>query len=184
MKSNYAMNRLSLAIALGILSCGLVVGQGRPKAEITPLVDADAVHAGSTVRVALQVALPDGLHVQSNKPRDPMLIPTVLTIEAPAGVTVAEIVYPEPTDFAQAGQKEPLAVFEQRFVVGAQLTLDATVAVSDLVVPARFRYQACDASTCFAPAREEARWTLQVVASATAVSARFPEVFDRLKFRR
>ena len=102
-----------------------MLAQGRPKAEVTPLVDADGVHAGSTVRVALQVALPDGLHVQSDKPRDPMLIPTVLTIEPPAGVTVSEIAYPEPTDFAQAGQKEPLAVFEQRFVVGAKLTLDA-----------------------------------------------------------
>jgi DsbC/DsbD-like thiol-disulfide interchange protein len=177
------MNRLSSVIALGILSSGLVLAQGRPKAEVTPLVDADAVHAGSTVRVALQVALPDGLHVQSNKPRDPMLIPTVLTIEAPAGVTVSEIAYPDPTDFAQAGQKEPLAVFEQRFVVGARLTLDATLATGELIVPARFRYQACDASTCFAPSREETRWTLKVVPSATAVSPRLPEVFDRLKFR-
>ena len=178
------MNRLLMPIALGVLSSGLVLAQGRPKADVTTLVDADAVHAGSTVRVALQVALPDGVHVQSNKPRDPMLIPTMLTIDAPAGVTVGEIVYPEPTDFAQAGQKDPLAVFEQRFVVGARLTLDATLAAGDLIVPARLRYQACDATTCFAPAREEARWTLHVVSSATPVSARFPEVFDRLRFRR
>ena len=86
-------------------------------------------------------------------------------------MTVSEIVYPEPTDFAQAGQKEPLAVFEQRFVVGARLTLDATVAAGDLIVPARFRYQACDASTCFAPSREETRWTLKVVSGATPVVA-------------
>jgi DsbC/DsbD-like thiol-disulfide interchange protein len=173
-----------LAMTLGVLASGLVVAQGRPKAQVTPLVDADGVHAGATVRVALQVSLPDGLHVQSDKPRDPMLIPTVLAIEPPAGVTVTEITYPQATDFAQAGQKEPLAVFEQRFVVGAKLTLDGTLAAGEVVVPARLRYQACDAATCFAPAREETRWTLLVVPSSAAVSARSREVFDRLKFRR
>ena len=35
-----------------------------------------------------KVSLPEGLHTQSNKPRDPLLIPTELTIDAPAGVTV------------------------------------------------------------------------------------------------
>jgi hypothetical protein len=39
----------------------------------------------------------------ANKPRDPSLIPTELTIEPPAGVVVAEIVYPEPIDLKQAG---------------------------------------------------------------------------------
>ena len=38
--------------------------------------------------------LPDGFHVQSNKPRDPLLIPTELTVDAPAGVTVEEVVFP------------------------------------------------------------------------------------------
>jgi DsbC/DsbD-like thiol-disulfide interchange protein len=178
------MNKPSLALALALLGSGLTLAQGRPGATVTPLVEADGVHAGSTVRLALQVALPDGLHVQSDKPRDAMLIPTFLTIEPPAGVKVAETVYPSPTDFVQAGQKDPLAVFEQRFVIGIKLTLDATIRAGELAVPARFRYQACDASTCFAPAREETRWTLNVVPASTPVSLRFGEVFDSLRFRR
>jgi hypothetical protein len=113
-----------------------------------------------------------------------MLIPTVLTIEPPAGITVAEIAYPESTDFAQAGQKEPLAVFEQRFAIGAKLTLDRSLPPGDIVVPARFRYQACDASTCFAPAREESRWTVRIVPAGTATPARFADVFEKIRFRR
>ena len=46
---------------------------------------ARGVRAGAKVRLALKVALPEGLHTQSDKPRDPTLIPTVLTIDAPAG---------------------------------------------------------------------------------------------------
>jgi hypothetical protein len=45
------------------------------KADVTPLVEANGARAGSDARVALQVTLPDRFHVQSNKPRDPNLIP-------------------------------------------------------------------------------------------------------------
>lgn len=178
------MKMFPLAVVAALLSTGLALAQGRPKAEVAPLLDADGAHAGSSVRVALQVSLPEGLHVQSDKPRDPLLIPTVLTIEPPAGVTLGEIAYPESTDFAQAGQKEPLAVFAQRFVIGVKLTLDGSLPPGDIVVPARFRYQACDASTCFAPAREETRWTIRVVPAATPTLARSADIFDKIRFRR
>jgi hypothetical protein len=60
---------------------------GRPRAEVTPVVES-APKAGATARVSLKVRLPQEVHVQANKPRDPSLIPTVLTVEAPPGITV------------------------------------------------------------------------------------------------
>ena len=93
-------------------------GQRRPLATrssaarrltLTPLVESDGVHAGTAVHVALRVSLPEGLHTQSNHPRDPTLIPTVLTFDAPEGVTVDEIVFPPLIDLKQAGQPEPAA---------------------------------------------------------------------------
>jgi len=46
----------------------------RPKADVTPLVERPTTPAGKIVRAALRVSLPEGLHTQSNKPRDPLLI--------------------------------------------------------------------------------------------------------------
>ena len=122
--------------------------------------------------------------MQADKPRDPLLIATALTIDAPASVTVAKIAYPGATDFAQVGQKEPLSVFEPRFVIGAELRLDRALAVGETVVPARLRYQACNASTCFAPARVETRWLLRVVPPNTPTPAQFGAIFERIRFRR
>ena len=96
-----------------------------PRAKVTPFVENDAVPAGARTRVALTVALPEKLHVQSDQPRDPSLIPTVLTIEPLAGVRVHNLVFPHPTDFKLEGQAEPLAVFEHEFVVGAEIELAA-----------------------------------------------------------
>ena len=111
--------------SLGVLCAGTAEAQSRrPKADVTPLVERPGYpDRGATARVALRVSLPEGLHTQSNKPRDPLLIPTELTIDAPAGVRVKEIVFPPSTDLKQAGQDQPLAVFEQTFVIGVQLAI-------------------------------------------------------------
>jgi len=134
---------------------------GRPKAEVTAAVDAPA-RAGTTVKATLRVTLPAGVHVQSDKPRDPALIPTALTIQPPAGVTVASIVYPPSADLQQAGQKAPLAVLGPAFTIDVRLALAADVAAGALVVPARLRYQACDDKACYPPARADAQWVLTV----------------------
>jgi DsbC/DsbD-like thiol-disulfide interchange protein len=154
----------------------------RPKADARPIVETDGVHAGTTVRLALRVALPQGLHVQADKPRDPSLIPTALTLDPPTGITVADIVYPKPTDLKQAGQKEPLAVFQQTFVVGVRVALDRGPMPGDVVVPARLRYQACDASFCYTPALENVQWTLRVVPAGSPTPTQFADVFGQSRF--
>jgi cytochrome c biogenesis protein CcdA len=135
----------------------------RPKAEVTPLTEA-AYQPGTLARVALKVTVPEGLHTQSNKPRDPTLIPTELTIDTPAGAGLDEIVWPPPTDLKQVGQDQPLAVFEREFLVGVQLRLPASAAPGVLRIPGHLRYQACDANLCYAPATADFEWALNLVA--------------------
>ena len=153
----------------------------RPRADVQPLVERSA-HAGESVRVALRVSLPEGLHTQSNKPRDENLIPTELTIDAPSGVTVKEIVWPPATDLNQAGADKPLAVFEQTFPIGVELALAASVPVGDLAVPARLRYQACDANLCYPPANADIAWTIPVVAAGKAAGGTPDPLFATIKF--
>jgi thiol:disulfide interchange protein len=151
-------------IVLGAVATG--AQPARPSAEITPLIDGPA-RAGAPVRVALKVALPEGLHTQSNKPRDPTLIPTTLTITPPAGVTVDEIVWPPSTDLVQAGSSTPLAVFEREFLIGVQLSPAASaLGAGDLVVPARLRYQTCDANLCYPPVTAGLQWVIPAASGA------------------
>jgi len=153
----------------------------RPRADVTALVERQA-HAGESARLALRVALPDGLHTQSNKPRDETLIPTELTIDAPQGVAVKEIVWPPATDLKQAGVDKPLAVFEQTFAIGVELALASSVPAGDLAIPARLRYQACDASLCYPPANADVTWTIPVVAAGTPIAASADPIFAAIKF--
>jgi len=154
----------------------------RIPAEITPLVEIDGVRPGTTVRVALRIALPAGFHVQSNKPRDPSLIPTELTIDALPGVQVEELVFPPAEDFKQEGLPEPLLVFEREFTLGVRLALASGVPPGELTVPARLRYQACDDKICYAPSNAPTQWTLKVVGDTAGIVPQHAEVFSAIAF--
>jgi thiol:disulfide interchange protein len=155
----------------------------RPKADIATVVERESIRAGGPARVVLQVSLPETFHVQSNKPRDPSLIPTELKIDAPDGITVEEVVFPPSTDLKQAGSDQPLAVFERAFDVGVRLAIAGTVGPGDVKVPLHLRYQACDASVCYAPATADAQWSLHVVPAGAAVgAAQHRELFGRIAF--
>jgi thiol:disulfide interchange protein len=176
------MRGLAAAVALLVVAPALVAAQFRgPRAELTPLVESE-VRAGGTTRAALEVRLPPQLHVQSNAPRDPALIPTELTFNAPDGVRATEIVFPQPSDFQQAGLPQPLAVFEHEFAIGVQFAVAAGTAPGTIEVPGRLRYQACDDKVCYPPQTGDVRWILTVVGSTARTTPTRPDVFQQIAF--
>ena len=171
---------LAAALALLLAAPSLAAAQLRGiRADVTPIVES-AGRPGATVRAALLVKLPERFHVQSNAPRDPAFIPTVLTIDAPAGIRATEVVFPKATDLKQVGQAQPLAVFEHEFAIGVQFELASGVTTGAVDVPARLRYQACDDRLCYPPATADIRWTLNVGAGSPAKE--HSAIFDRIAF--
>jgi len=152
--------RLAVAAAL-VLSVELDAQPGRPRAEVTAEA-VPAVAPGAGTRLTLKVRLPADVHVQAHEPRDPSLIPTVLTVEAPPGLTVEGMHYPSPTELTQAGRADTLLVLGPEFEVEVDVRIAPGTAPGALSVPAVLRYQACNDHVCFAPARATASWPLRV----------------------
>ena len=150
--------------------------------EIVPIAESEPVRAGTTIKAALQVTLPEGLHVQSNKPRDPSLIPTELELQPPAGVRGVEVVFPKAVDFPQEGLPEPLLVFEREFTIGVQFSLDAALPAGPQTLPFVLHYQACDDKVCFAPSSKAGEWTLTVAPAGAAVTAQHDDVLGAIAF--
>ncbi len=176
------MRALIATVALLLVSSQIAVGQLRPiRAELTPLVESDAA-PGSPVRAALQVRIPERFHVQSDAPRDPTLIPTVLAVDAPEGVTVGEIVFPPASEFDQIGQSQPLLVFEHQFTIGVRFDVSATAPIGRVEVPGRLRYQACDDRLCYAPVTTDVLWTLTIAKGSAERATAHADVFDAIKF--
>ena len=159
----------NVVVPLGFLVAGLALSGvstsaqfRQPLAELTPTVEQQAIQPGQTVTLVLGVELPENMHVQSDEPRDPFVIPTLLTFTLPEGVTVEEITYPESTDWLLEGWDEPLAVFEHEFTIAVRLSLDADVSPGEIVVAGSLLYQACDDRVCFAPATAAVEWRMRV----------------------
>ena len=133
-----------------------------PQVLIDPVGETDAVHADSTARVGLDIALDPGYHVNSDAPLDDLLIPTVLRLDPPEGFTLEGVAFPEAILLEQVGVEEPLAVFEEEFTIGAALRVDASVAAGAYTVPGTLRYQACNDRMCFNPVNAPVEFAVEV----------------------
>ena len=147
----------------------LLLGQGaaassRPRAEVTALRPSASIAPGSSAVLTLKVHLPDGIHVQGDKPRDPSLIATTLVVTPPSGVSLDRVVFPAAQDFVQAGQQTALLVFASDFSVQAYIRVSPDQSPGALKIPVTLRYQACNDRVCFAPTRATAEWTIVVTA--------------------
>jgi thiol:disulfide interchange protein DsbD len=116
-----------------------------------PATAADVVDATLVVKggkAVANVAIDAGWHIQAHEPRDAFLIPTVLTLEAPPGVTVGAVSYPEPVEEKLAFSEEPLLLYEGKLELTAALTGNLG---GGGTLAAKLRFQACNDSTCLPP---------------------------------
>ena len=77
-------------------------------AEVALMPAALDVQPGGSARAAITVRLPEGFHMNSDKPRDANLIPITVSMEAVPAVTGATAAFPEPIDLKQEGSAVPL----------------------------------------------------------------------------
>jgi thiol:disulfide interchange protein DsbD len=159
-------------------------GGDRQIAQVRPLVEVLAAPAGATTRVALLVRLPQGFHMNSDVPRDPLLIPAEVVVDAPDGVTPTGIAYPKATDLKQDATSVPLRVFEREFAIGVLLEIAPAMPLGPLTIPVHLRYQACDEKRCYVPMTATQMFEFSVVAAGTAVTPTHPEVFSTIDFSR
>jgi thiol:disulfide interchange protein len=139
-------------------------------AALSPISETTAVPAGRPMRAALGVQLDESLHANSNRPKDPLLIPMSLKVTPPAGIDVAEIVFPPPTELQVEFQPETLSVFEREFTIGVVFDVAADARPGDVTVPATLTYQACNDKMCFRPMTVETAWTLKIVPAGEPVT--------------
>lgn len=98
--------------------------------------------------VTLTFRIQSGLHVNSHTPRSPYLIPTTLTLDAPKGVRVVGMEYPQARDYRfDFAPKDALSVYTDELPI--QIHLRAMPGVYS--VPAKLHYQACDNQMCNPP---------------------------------
>jgi hypothetical protein len=125
-------------------------GNARPAARLQHVLllsDAVEAKAGPGQMVELRFRVDSGFHINSHHPKDELLIPTELKLDAAPGVQVLAVDYPAGHPFKLPSSNDPLDVYQGEFRVAVRV--DAKVGTSTLT--GSLHYQACDNAACFPP---------------------------------
>jgi DsbC/DsbD-like thiol-disulfide interchange protein len=152
------LRMISAAIMLALATVsgyGQIQETGKPartgaKAEAVQYLYPEqvSVPAGKASPVALHFRVKEGLHINSNKPKDEFLIPTVFSIPEASGVRLDKADYPVGKEF-----ELPVEPGTKLIVYTGDFTIDARIVAQpgDHMVEAKLHYQACDANACLPP---------------------------------
>ncbi len=107
---------------------------------------------GKPAQVDLHFRVKQGYHINSNRPRSELLIPTSLKLEPPSDLAAGGVIYPPGMDLSfPFDPSEKLSVYSGPFIVKARLSAARTANTGDFTVHGQLRYQACNDNACFPP---------------------------------
>lgn len=106
------------------------------------------IHAVKMETLPVSFLINTGLHINSHTPKSQFLIPTALSLDAPTGVQIAKIEYPQGVDYHFSfAPKDPLSVYTGEFALGVEMRAKP----GHYVLHGNLRYQACDDRACNPP---------------------------------
>ena len=130
--------------------------------RVNAWVKPDKIKRGRTVQGNVEMDIPKGLHVQSNKPLDKYLVATKLDVEAPPGVKVSAPTYPRALMQKLNFSKNTVAVYEGKALIRFNVTVPASYSGNSAEIRGRLRFQACTNDACFAPVTREVKMWVNV----------------------
>lgn len=137
--------------------------------KVTLRLELDRPEVGRGMEAGIEVfaEIERGWHINSNKPNESYLIPTVVELTVPEGIATEPLNYP-PADahtFAFAPDKT-LLVYSGKVGIAGALSVPADFAGDSFRVEAAIDYQACNDTTCLPPASTTASLVVPVSSNA------------------
>lgn len=180
------MKAFSLFLITGItVSCfalgQMPLGMAGPEVTFETASQPGTVVPGSTFSAAVRVSLSDGWHVNAHEPLDDFLIATVLSFEEQEGFILRATAYPEAKVINLSFSPDPLAVYEEIFMLAFEMEVGAEVAAGDYALEGSLQFQACNDAMCAAP-REESFSFPVTVGEAASEEENLPAWFEEAPF--
>ncbi|NLN93887.1 MAG: thioredoxin fold domain-containing protein [Candidatus Hydrogenedens sp.] len=164
--------------ALGQMSLGMA----GPEVSFETAVQAVTVVPGSRFAGAVRVSLSDGWHVNAHEPLDDFLIATVLSFEEKEGFSLQATAYPEAKVITLSFSPDPLAVYEEIFMLAFEMEVDSEVAAGDYALEGVLQFQACNDAMCAAPRTESFSLSVTVGEASTEEEENLPAWFEDAPF--
>lgn len=154
----------SVAFVLALFCASAVFAQqAAPSVSVAP-IPTMVIARGSKRPLHIEARVNRGFHINSNKPNDELLLPTVVHLDPPQGIMIVNVQYPEGAQLSlpMLGN-EKLSVYSGIFVVSADVRIPSTAPLGTQRVRGSLKYQACDNRQCFPPKIAPLEFDVKVV---------------------
>ncbi|MDR3665316.1 MAG: cytochrome c biogenesis protein CcdA [Ignavibacteriaceae bacterium] len=140
----------------------------------------DKIVSGTEFKIAAKINIDPQWHINSNKPYEDFLIPSVLSIDTSSGFRLFKIVYPKPEDRKLAFSDKPLSVYEKEIYAGALVMSPSSLKPGTYKLPVVFDYQSCNDKTCLPPNSVSDTLTIEIVDRQSAVKEVNQDIFENI----
>ncbi len=121
----------------------------------------DKVYSSSEVKLALDVSVKEGWHINSNTPKEDFLIASEVKVNEPFKLT--KVIFPEAEDLNFEFSDVPVSVFEGEFKIGGKIEIPSDIQPGEYELIVTLGYQACNNSSCLPPNEISDTLRVQVV---------------------
>lgn len=162
---------LRILIALFSLAAASFAGDAfgsfkMPSVQVAP-VSPVVVTRSKPGKVQLAFRVQPGFHINSNRPNDESLMPTVLRLTAPNSLAISRIAYPAGRDMGFAfAPGEKINVYAGDFTVTALVTTSRPIPPGSYRVRGALKYQGCDNRQCYPPKEVPVEFDVKVQETA------------------
>jgi len=140
----------------------------------------DKVYTSSEFKMAIEIDVDEGWHINSHKPYDDYLIPTEVILPENPNFTLQKVAYPEPHDFKLAFSEEPLSVWEGKVFFGALVKVAENLEPGEYQLIVELNYQACNDMSCLAPTYIADTIVVVVADKKEVVNQVNQEIFEKI----
>lgn len=133
---------------------------------------------GKSNRIAMELTIHEPWHVNSNKPEEDFLIPTIISFEQNETITFGRIQYPEPEIKTFEFSDNPLAIYEGTVYAFTTITIPPDYSEESVNIRGTIGYQACDNQSCLAPDEIEFSDVLPVAHGDESIATINDDIFS------
>ncbi|MFQ5823036.1 MAG: cytochrome c biogenesis protein CcdA [bacterium] len=121
--------------------------------KLEAFLSVDKIRKGDAFKIGIKAKIDDAWHINSNKPLEDFLIPTVVEFDEVKGLEFGEVSYPEGELKRFAFSDNPLSVYEAEILISTDVITTDDFRLGERKLTGRFSYQACNDVSCLAPTK-------------------------------
>ncbi|MFQ5675347.1 MAG: cytochrome c biogenesis protein CcdA [bacterium] len=154
-------------------------GQAQDVLTVETFLSVDKIRPGDEFKIGVRATLNNDWHINSNKPSEDFLIPTVVEFDSVAGLEFGEIHYPNGEMKSFEFSETPLSVYEGSVVVWADVKASSAIGLGEMKISGKFAYQACNDLSCLIPTNKPFEILSSVVEKGSPIEKINEEKFSR-----